>query len=34
MAQTDHEEGNQSVLKEVLVHIIIPTPLEKKKKKK
>lgn len=28
MAQIDHEEGNQSVLGEVLAHIIIPTPLE------
>lgn len=31
MAQIDHEEGNQSVLGEVLAHIIIPPPLEKKK---
>lgn len=34
MAQIDHEEGNQSVLGEVLAHIIIPPPLEKKKKSK
>lgn len=32
MAQIDHEEGNQSVLGEVLAHIIIPPPLEKKSK--
>lgn len=31
MAQIDHEEGNQSVLGEVLAHIIIPPPLEIKK---
>lgn len=30
VAQIDHEEGNQSVLREVWAYIIISTPLKKK----
>lgn len=30
MAQIDHEEGNQSVLREVRAYKIISTPLRKK----